>query len=168
MEDVRGKMVGDEVRSDVIPDGAPRMLMATTGQQRHLADVTADVRVGRSQSATVGAALEALHPVRRQFEASPHYLLAAASHLCDEGVLDEDYELADKLGIAIGDAALVLRRNANTDRLGMANRDALVSEFYPGADSDQHSRSQLVAALDVMQDAVAELRDDDVLIVLAR
>lgn len=166
VENVRSKGTNEDRQG--VNAHALRILVADAQQQRRLAEATADVQVGFPQAERVGMVLDDLLPARRQFDAEPHYLLAAASYLRDEGVLDEDFELAAKLGIAIGDAALVLRNGRDVDRTKVLNGNALVSGFYPGAESDPHSRAFLVKALEVMQAAVAELRDDDALVILAR
>jgi hypothetical protein len=166
--EVRGMVLGDESRPNVIGDRVPRVLMANEQEWRRLLATTAGVRVGLPQSLEVNEALNGLRPVKRQFDADPHYLLAAASHLRDVGALDEDYETADRLGIATGGAAMVLRRIAGSDERRIGNGTVLVRDFYPGAASDAQSEAFLLRALDVMRAAVTELRDGDVLVVLAR
>jgi hypothetical protein len=161
-------VLDDESRPGVISDRVPRVLMADEQQWRRLLATTTGVQVGLPQSVEVDEALNGLRPVKRQFDADPHYLLAAASHLRDAGALDEDYEVADKLGIATGGAAMVLRRVAESDELSIGNETVLVRGFYPGAASDAQSKAFLLRALDVMRAAVTELRDEDVLVILAR
>ena len=153
---------------DVIASHPPRMLVANAEQRRHLDRAVADVRLGNPQSARVVAVLDGLVPIRSQFASGSHYLLATASHLLDEEVVDEDYELAEKLSIAVGDAVMVLRRVSGSEGHATGDGDALVRGFYDGAESDAPTRALLLEALGVMREAVSELRDEDVLIVLAK
>lgn len=156
----------DEQSMTVTP--APRMLVANTRQQRLLDRVVANVHVGNPQSAKVAAVRDDLSPARRQFDFEPHYLLAAASYLRDKGLLNEGFDLADKLGIATGDAVMVLRPVPGAGQHIAVDQDAFVRDFYEGAESNPSTRSLLLKALEVVREAMTELSDDDALVIFAR
>jgi hypothetical protein len=162
MNDSRGA-TGQEV----VDQQVARMVVADAEQRRHLERATADVHIGNPQSVRVGTVLDKLVPIRRQFDSGAHYLLAAGSHLRDEGLLDEDFDLANKLSISTGDVITVLWSIKGAGPLEAVDEDALVREFYDGAEFDARTRMLLLRALKVMRAAIGELRDGDALIVIA-